>query len=265
MLEGKELPKLVASSWIGEEPEEEGFRGKVLVLQFVDPGLGLSMRELAKLQKLADEYKDQGPVAFAAVCDARADWSRMEAEAGRLELTLPVALDHAVVEEPEGPGEGADAGGDESAMGLDFESMPDLSGFSGNITPQQLQQIQQLAASAPQGQPIKIRMAPPGAVVKSAVVAEASSEESVAEPDQQPADAEGNAAPDAATPSDKPGQTAAACGVQFAPVTIVVDRSSKVRAVGLKSKTLKATIDKLLAEPYVVPVEEDETAEDQES
>ena len=44
------------------------------------------------------------------------------------------------------------------------------------------------------------------------------------------------------------GQTAAAYGVKFFPCTIVIDRSGKVRAAGVKPEKIKPMIEKLLAE-----------------
>ena len=65
---------------------------------------------------------------------------------------------------------------------------------------------------------------------------------------------------DSDTEAREAGTIAKAFGVRFAPVTAVVDRNGKIRAVGLKGNKLKQVIDLLLAEPYV-PAETEEDAE----
>lgn len=65
----------------------------------------------------------------------------------------------------------------------------------------------------------------------------------------QPAQAKPEGKP--ADPKAKPTRTnvtAAAYGVDFFPVTIVIDRSGKIRAAGVKVDKLKAVIEKLLVE-----------------
>jgi hypothetical protein len=52
--------------------------------------------------------------------------------------------------------------------------------------------------------------------------------------------------PDAAV---SPGATAQALGIKFAPTTVVIDRSGKVRAAGLKPDFLDKVLNGLLAEP----------------
>ncbi|MEM9065202.1 MAG: redoxin domain-containing protein [Planctomycetota bacterium] len=49
------------------------------------------------------------------------------------------------------------------------------------------------------------------------------------------------------------GLTASAFGVRYAPVTAVIDRNGRCRAIGPKPEHLKDIIDQLMAEPYTSP------------
>ncbi len=49
-------------------------------------------------------------------------------------------------------------------------------------------------------------------------------------------------------PATHVGVTAAAYGVEYYPVTVVIDRSGKVRAAGVKADKIKAVVEKLLGE-----------------
>lgn len=216
--------------WAGTPPATG--EGMVQVLQFTRPELGIARQHLETLSELAGSYAAQG-VQFVAICDAKADWEQMERHASDWAPGVPVGLDRPVLmsllsdehyaqagEIQKGFGAGElDAGGFDAGFNDPFAQpgMAMMRTFQGGVVISQNamgmpQGFQAPSPSAP-GQPSGGAMPPPGRV-----------------------------------PAREAGITAKAFGVRMAPVTVVIDRSGRIRATGLKLDHLKEVLDQLLSE-----------------
>jgi len=228
--EGKPARPIRVAEWAGETPDT-GDR-LVRVLQFTRPELGVAREHLAALGKLSERYGSQG-VRFTAVCDARADWQKMKQTASQQAPNLALALDRPVLMSVLSDEQYAQAAAlvDKPAGG---PGPPATAGPGGRV-------VKRSAWSGPHGI-VHITTAD-GSVHRTVHTSEPSSGSRSAAP--QP--------PGSGSAPREAGVTARAYGIRIAPVTVVIDRSGKIRATGLKLERLKAVLDKLLAEPFRDP------------
>jgi thiol-disulfide isomerase/thioredoxin len=243
-IEGKPAPPLTGSRWYGAPVPEEARRGRIVVLQFLSPESELGLRQLDAVAALSKELGPQG-VSFVGVCDARAPWEAAlkrfgDRFADRLaEGGAPISI----VQDSGGAAPGAAAAAGQGVRGgsamhasdaiAEFDedeffeevvaapgggmtAVPGASAGPGSISGSNIE-VMHAAALAAMG-----KAAPPGA-------------------------------PGAAGPTVRPGgsrgATADALGIRLAPITVVIDRSNMVRAVGVRPDKLPELLNKLLAEP----------------
>lgn len=88
-IEGKVLPSLESTEWLGDTPRL--LAGNVAVVTFVSPRLPVSLAELEKLAPVQKELSPQN-VVFVGVCEARGNWDTMKTKAKA--KAFPVAMMH---------------------------------------------------------------------------------------------------------------------------------------------------------------------------
>jgi thiol-disulfide isomerase/thioredoxin len=101
-LEGKPLPALKASQWLGTAPGESDLKGAVTIVHFTSPAT-FCVRELDLVVAAAGEFATTPNVVFAAVCDAGASWDKMKDAATKHKVKFALAHDQAAEKAADAP------------------------------------------------------------------------------------------------------------------------------------------------------------------
>jgi len=241
--EGKPAPPLIGTRWFGEPVTEDARRGRIVVLQFVSPESELSLRQIEAVAALEKELGPQG-VSFVGVCDARLPWEaalkRLGERFGEGKSRISVIQDSSGAEStaagaqtPPNAEPGMDAGEE-----LDQVDMVDMA----------------QAVSVSSGGSARAAAGVIGSMPSSGAALEALKAQAMARLGEStgaaaPGTAEGAASMAPVRAGGSRGATADALGLRLAPITVVIDRSNMVRAVGVRPDKLPELLNRLLAEP----------------
>ncbi len=93
--EGTARPEFPSDAkWFGTAVSAAACKNQIVVMQFLSPKGGASMKQLEEIAQLAKEFSPQG-VVLMGVCDARVDFTAAQADFTAQKISLPIMQDGA--------------------------------------------------------------------------------------------------------------------------------------------------------------------------